>query len=68
VDLAVTSWTQKHEVGEVGGAAVRPEPDVVGVAPGGWGPAPDAAAVADREGAALGGGDGAGGAADVERL
>jgi hypothetical protein len=47
---------EEHQVRQLGGAAVGPEPDVVGVAPAGWAAAAGerAAAVADDEGASGG--------------
>jgi hypothetical protein len=61
VDDVVVVVAEQDEVGEVGGSAVFPVDDVVGVAPAG-GPVAageDAAAVAGDERAALGGSRGA---------
>ena len=61
---------EQGQVGQVGGAAMQPVAQVVGVAPG-QGPlavGEDTAAVADRQGGALGGLDDPGGPADLQRL
>src|SRR3954454_2926711 len=70
VDEAVVVPAEQHEVGEGGGSAVCPEPDVVGVAPGGWDVAAGECAVlvAGGQRAADAEGDGAGCPADVQRL
>jgi hypothetical protein len=54
VDDSVVVSAEQDQVGQLGGAAVGPEPDVVGVAPAGWAAAAGegAAAVADDQGAA----------------
>ena len=59
VDDSVVVSAQEDQVGEFGGAAVGPEPDVVGVAPAGWAAAAGegAAAVPDDEGTPDGAGD-----------
>ena len=70
VDVVVVSAADEGEVVEVGGAALGPVPQVVGVAPGCGGGAAgdDAGAVAGDQCAALGRGDGADGVAEVEDL
>jgi hypothetical protein len=70
VRLMVVSGAQPGEVGEIGGAAVLPGLEVVGVAPGGGRGAvrPLAGAGAGEHGAALGGGGEPAGPADVEGL
>src|SRR5437870_99045 len=70
VGLAVVVPAEEFEVGEVGGSAVGPVPDVVCFAePGGHGAAgPLAVFVAGDERVPHGGADDAGGAADVEDL
>ena len=68
VNQAVVGAAEENEVGEVGGAAVEPVVDVVGVQPRSVRAAGEAAAVvAQGEGAAEPTGDDAGAAADVER-
>src|SRR6476469_5010783 len=68
VDLGVVSRAEQGAVGQVGGSAVAPVHDVVGVAPGGGdGAAGEAAAVvAGGQGQALGAGEQAPAAAEVE--
>jgi hypothetical protein len=68
VDGAVVGAAQQYQVGQVGGAAVEPVAQVVGVAPGdrSVAAAVAAAAVADRQRGALGRRDHAGGAADLQ--
>ena len=61
---------EQGQVGEVGGAAVQPVPEMVGFAPG-RGPVAAGdrtAAVADDQGSPLGSGDDAAGPADLQRL
>jgi hypothetical protein len=70
VDRPVMGPAQQGEVGEVGGAAVDPVAQVVGVAPG-QGPVTvgeDTAAVADGQGVALGGVDDPGRPPHIEGL
>src|SRR5690348_4342612 len=57
VDAVVVSAAEQDAVGDVGGAAVGPVLDVVGIAPAGRGVAagPDAVPVAGDDGAGLGG-------------
>jgi hypothetical protein len=67
---AVVGSAQQGEVGQVGGAAMEPVPQMMGFAPG-QGPftvGEDTAAVADGQGGALGGLDDPGGPADFQRL
>jgi len=66
--VEVAGSASQLEVGECGGAVVGPVGDVVGVAPGGGGAAFDAAAVAELERPAEGGGDEAGASAEVEHF
>ena len=70
VDGSVVGSAQQGQVGQVGGAAMDPVAQVVGLAPGqGAGTVgEDAAAVADGQGGALGGLDDPGGPADLQRL
>jgi hypothetical protein len=67
VDLGVMAFAEQAEVGQVGGSVEDPFEDLVGVAPPvrGLAAGEGAAAVAGVEGAALGGGDQALGAAEV---
>jgi hypothetical protein len=70
MDGPVVGPAQQGEVGEVGGAAIHPVPQVMGVAPG-QGPLTareDTAAVVDGQGGPLGGVDDPGGPADVQGL
>ena len=69
IDLAVMRPAEQGESVEVGGAAVGPVGDVVGVAVFGWDGAAgdDTAAVAYREGFALGGGGESLGPSDRQR-
>ena len=67
---AMMGPAQQGQVGQVGGAAVQPVPQMVGLTPG-RGPlaaGKRAAAVADGQGGALGGLDDPAGAADLQRL
>jgi hypothetical protein len=61
---------QQRQVGQVGGAAVQPVDQMVGLAPGRGSVAAGEhpAAVADQEGGALGGGHHPAGPADLQRL
>jgi hypothetical protein len=61
---------QQHQVGQVGGAAIQPVPQMLGLTPGQRPLAVrnHAAAVADGQGVALAGGDDPGGAAQVQGL
>jgi hypothetical protein len=70
VQVVVVLVAEQDEVVQVGQSAVGPVPDVVGDALGGGSVAAldDASAVADDQGAPLGGGDDAGGPSDVERV
>ena len=68
VDVSVASVAQQGEVIQRSGAAVGPEPDVVGVAPAGGGGAADTARIAHGQCFAHRGGHRPGGAADVEGL
>jgi hypothetical protein len=70
VDRAMMSPAQQRQVGKVGGAAVEPVAQVMGLAPG-WGSVAageGAAAVPDHQGGALGGGHHPAGPADLQRL
>jgi hypothetical protein len=70
MDRPMMGPAQQDQVGQVGRAAVQPGDQMVGLAPG-KGPlatGDHAAAVADREGGALGGLDDPGGAAHIQRL
>ena len=67
MDGAVVGSAQQGQIGQVGGAAMEPVAQVVGVAPG-QGPlavGEDTAAVADGQGGALGGVDDPGGPPDL---
>src|SRR5437899_2640764 len=68
VELLVVPSAQQDEVVEAGWPAVGDPLDVVAVAPGGWRVAAveAALAVADHQGGPHGGGEDAGGGADVE--
>jgi hypothetical protein len=66
VDVVVTRRAEQASVVEVGGAALAPRLDVVGVAAGCGCPAFDAAVVADDVGLALGVGEEPFAAADVQ--
>jgi hypothetical protein len=70
VDAVVVPAAEQHTVVDVGGPAVGPMSNLVGVAPAGWGvaPGPDAVPVTGDDRAQLRGGEGAGGAAGVEEL
>ena len=70
VDGPVMDSAQQGQVGQVGGAAVEPVAQVVGFAPGQGAVTvgEDTAAVADGQGAALGGLDDPAGPADLQRL
>ena len=67
MDGAVVGSAEQGQIGEVGGAAVEPVAQVVGVAPGQGSGAvgEDTAAVADGQGGALGGVDDSGGPPDL---
>jgi hypothetical protein len=70
VHRMMMATAQQQQVAQVGGAAVEPVAQVMGVAPGHrpvtpWEPA---ATVAHRQGGALGGGDHAAGTSYVQRL
>ena len=67
---SVVGPAQQGQVGQVGGAAVDPVAQMVGLAPGqrAGTVGEDAAAVADGQGGALGGLDDPGGPADLQRL
>ena len=70
VDRAVVGPADQGQVVQVGGAAMEPMSEMVGFAPG-RGPlaaGEGAAAVADDQGGALGGGDDPAGPADLQRL
>jgi hypothetical protein len=70
VDRSVVGPAQQGQVGQVGGATVQPVPEVVALAPGQGSLAVGeaTAAVADGQGAALGGGDDPAGSAEVQGL
>ena len=68
VDRPMMGSAQQHQVVQIGGAAVQPVPQMMRVTPG-KGPlavGEDTAAVPDREGAALGGGDDPAGPAHIQ--
>ena len=70
MDRPMVGSAQQGQVGQVGGAAVEPVAQMVGLAPG-RGPVAAGhrtAAVADDQGGALGGGDDPAGPADLQRL
>jgi hypothetical protein len=70
MDRPVMGPAQEYQVGQVGGAAIQPVPQVVSLTPG-QGPVTardDTAAVADGQGGSLAGLDDPGGPADVQGL
>ena len=67
MDRPMMGSAQQGQIGQVGGAAMQPMPQMVGVAPG-QGPlavGEDTAAVPDGQGGALGGLDDSGGPSDL---